>query len=49
MTKASMQASINNLYRILSKRATENVLLHRIVERQRAELRRHRRSDRGGA
>lgn len=33
MTKAAMRAAIDKLYAILSKRATENVLLHRQIER----------------
>ena len=31
-TKAQMRETIDKLYRILSKRATENVLLHRRIE-----------------
>ena len=33
MTKTAMRQAIDKLYAILSKRATENVLLHRKVER----------------
>ncbi len=42
MTRGAMQLAIDKLYAILSKRATENVLLHRVVERQRLQLRRLR-------
>jgi len=40
MTKSVMQAAIDRLYAIASKRATEGVLLHRRIERLETALRR---------